>query len=584
VPLSSIVNAAKLAGQLKKLAQKQQLSERKEELESLADDLAAGDNLDVWAEIDLVQAFARPESLCGTRSAPGRAGAGGRSVKSVKGLSWDTLWSAVRRIRDEPLEAALGIMVFVPLLVTWLGLSRASSAYDELASQDPKEATRPFLQLWQSGFDGHLSSFERFDTVALMAVGLITVLVLLAVWHALARRRAEHELAAAEAEDELLLAGLMSVLTRVQLALVSHKRASPQRFTAELSSAAGQLKSLTDRAARSHNKLVQAATATESAATGLVAATDRLTGEMPSLGAAAGRIEAAVRDSADVLRAAQTTALDAVRTAQDATARTGQDNATAVREVGEHMVRVGAVIDTTLKELTTVQQQLVGLSGQAVEATDNASQAMVASADRTGQAIDGMRRATEMWDAAAAHWEDAAARLARGIGRLAGEDGEDATAPVAGGLLGIPRQQAAYPAAATVRDTGPDDPYGTAGGGAGSPAYGYGADGYGIDPYAGGRSAAPGHAAGPYGTAAGGAPAPYGSTTGDPYGTDPYGTDRPATDRPATDPYGTDPRGTRPGAQGGPLDAAVQQPPVPPVPPRPPTGDPGDDGSRGTRP
>jgi hypothetical protein len=453
VPLSAWVNAADLARELQNLADKPQLTGRRKELRALADDLAAGQDLGLWAEVDLVRAYARPECLeppppaatsparstAGAGAAPGarrRAGAargaggtGGagrgataahRVRAAATGVRWRPLWERVCRVREGALEAALGVMVFVPLLVTWAGLRMAGEAYGELAESDPAEASRPFLQLWQSGFGGHLSPYERFDSVTLTAVGLIAFLVLLAVWHAWVRSRTDREEEAREADDRAVLGALTSVLTRAQLLLAEHKYTSPQRFAAELTGAAKQLSELTGQAAESHDKLVQAAGTADRAMADLAAATDRLSHELPLLGAAADRIEAAVRSGADALRDAQATATDAVRTAQDSTTRTGQDNVTAVREVGERIAQAGSLMDTAVKELTTVQRELAGLSGKAVQSNDRASRSMVSSADRTGDAADGMRVAAERWDAAAAHWQDAAARLDEGIRRLAG--------------------------------------------------------------------------------------------------------------------------------------------------------------------
>lgn len=428
MPLSALVDSADLARELRSLADRPQLAGRRKELQGLADDLGSGQDLEMWAELDLVQAFARTELLEPSAAAPPRPGAAGK--RRIP------LWRGIRKVREAPLEAALGVLVFLPLLVTWAGLRLAGGAYGELAEADPEEASRPFLQLWQSGFDGHLSSYERFDSVALTAVGLIGVLLLLAVWHAWARTRTENELASQEAEAALVLGHLTSVLTRTQLALVAHKHSSPQRFTAELTKAARQLRTLTDRAVQTHDKLVQVADAGERAAEGISAATDRLSKEVPALAAAAGRIETAVLDSAEAVRHAQSAAVDAVRTAQEHTTRTGQDNVTAVREFGDRVGRAGEVIDTALKELTAAQQQLVGLSDQALQASDKASQSMIRSADRTGEAVDDMRKASEQWDAAAAHWLDAAARLDVGIRVLSGTARADHADGFAAGTSG----------------------------------------------------------------------------------------------------------------------------------------------------
>ncbi|MFD3565334.1 hypothetical protein ACFWVU_37575 [Streptomyces sp. NPDC058686] len=81
------------------------------------------------------------------------------------------------------LEAGLGALVFLPLLFTWHGLTQASSAYGALTGDNPKAAARPFLQLWQSGFEGHLAGLCTFGTVATSATVAIAVLFALALVH-----------------------------------------------------------------------------------------------------------------------------------------------------------------------------------------------------------------------------------------------------------------------------------------------------------------------------------------------------------------------------------------------------------------
>ncbi|CAM5483433.1 hypothetical protein SALBM135S_06096 [Streptomyces alboniger] len=133
-----------------------ELAPRSAELHVLHEDLGSMSQLDQWAEVDLVQAYVRPESVT-------------------------SLPEQTSGKRDRLLEAALGVLVFVPLLITWYGLREAVRAYGKLAEEEPKQATRPFLQLRQSGFGGHLSSLGRFENVALMAVLLIALLVALPV-------------------------------------------------------------------------------------------------------------------------------------------------------------------------------------------------------------------------------------------------------------------------------------------------------------------------------------------------------------------------------------------------------------------
>ncbi|MFI8873356.1 hypothetical protein [Streptomyces sp. NPDC055243] len=374
---AELLDKQRLVDELQRLAAHPSLAPRSAELKVLAQDLEPEHQLDRWAEVDLVDAYVRPESVLTPPT--------GQAVR-----------------HDGRLEAALGILVFIPLLVTWFGLREAVRAYGELSKEDPKESTRPFLQLWQSGFGGHLSALGRFENVALMAVLLIALLVLLSVWHARVRARTDREETEQQGERERLLAELASVLTRTQMLLAPHRSASPQQFTSELTKAATQMRQLASKAETSHRALTGTTTAVSRSIDALKAAADALTLEVPKLGVAASRIEQTLRDG---------------RTAAD---RASVAEADAARGIADRVKAAGDTVETSLRSLIAAQQSLVIKSESVAAATDRASQALVASTGRTGDAVDGMREATERWDAAAAHWQDAAARLDARIGVLVG--------------------------------------------------------------------------------------------------------------------------------------------------------------------
>ncbi|GAA1895815.1 hypothetical protein GCM10009837_17240 [Streptomyces durmitorensis] len=384
---AELLDKQKLVDELQRLAAHPSLAPRSAELAVLAQDLKPAHQLDRWAEVDLVDAYVRPESV--VTPPVGQAGR-----------------------HDGRLEAALGILVFIPLLVTWFGLREAVRAYGELSKEDPKESTRPFLQLWQSGFGGHLSALGRFENVALMAVLLIALLVLLSVWHARVRARTEREEVEQQSERERLLAELASVLTRTQMVLAPHRSASPQQFTSELTKAATQMQLLASKAETSHKALTGTTTAVSRSIDALKAAADALTVEVPKLGVAASRIEQTLRDG---------------RTAADKASVAGTD---AARGIADRVKAAGDTVEASLKSLIAAQQSLVTKSESVAAATDRASQALVASTGRTGDAVEGMREATERWDAAAAHWQDAAARLDARIGALVGASGLPGSATV----------------------------------------------------------------------------------------------------------------------------------------------------------
>ena len=81
------------------------------------------------------------------------------------------LWAVLEVIRN--------VLVFAPIAVTWFGLSIAATAYAELLTARPDLVSRPFLLLWQEGFDGRL--LLNFSTLAIIDASLIGVLIVLSL-------------------------------------------------------------------------------------------------------------------------------------------------------------------------------------------------------------------------------------------------------------------------------------------------------------------------------------------------------------------------------------------------------------------
>jgi hypothetical protein len=81
------------------------------------------------------------------------------------------LWAVLEVIRN--------VLVFAPIAVTWFGLSIAASTYAQLLGARPDLISRPFLLLWQEGFDGRL--LLNFSTLAITDASLIGVLIVLSL-------------------------------------------------------------------------------------------------------------------------------------------------------------------------------------------------------------------------------------------------------------------------------------------------------------------------------------------------------------------------------------------------------------------
>ncbi|MFJ3207531.1 hypothetical protein [Streptomyces flaveolus] len=270
------------ARHLEDAAQNPVLAPRAEELRALAKALDSTDvdALDAWADLDLMAHFARPESIA-------------EPVESGRGQQLDSV-----------LDWVLGALVFLPLLFTWFGLWQASSAYGALTGDDPKAAGRPFLQLWQSGFDGHLSGAYRFGHVAVGGFLALAMLFVLTAVHGYRRNGAERREEQARERVRAALARLVPVLTRAQLSLNEHRFASPQRFAAELNSAAGRLQRMHSKAITTQEALSRAAEFVSLAADKAERRLEQAEAYVRPIEQVVLRIEETVRDSGTAIQAA----------------------------------------------------------------------------------------------------------------------------------------------------------------------------------------------------------------------------------------------------------------------------------------
>ena len=120
-------------------------------LTRLADAVRRGDRDEIHGYADAVDARVVAEMLTGKRG-------------------W--IWGAF--------EVARNVLVFAPIMVTWFGLSRATDAYSILLTAKPELAAKPFLLLWEQGFEA-APGVVTFSTVAIIDASLIALLILLSL-------------------------------------------------------------------------------------------------------------------------------------------------------------------------------------------------------------------------------------------------------------------------------------------------------------------------------------------------------------------------------------------------------------------
>jgi len=166
----------------------------------------------------------------------------------------------VRAVRARPmryarLERLRNVLVLVPILLTWLGLTYAAIGYKTAIEADATLITRPFLLMWEEGFGGTVPapwsalSFLTLSHVALVDVAIIFV-VLIITWFlhadlggAQARRnwlaseigqraRQLSWLAALELAKRQSATGYLDVFRRTAADLSAHMTAETKRMSA----------------------------------------------------------------------------------------------------------------------------------------------------------------------------------------------------------------------------------------------------------------------------------------------------------------------------------------------------------------
>ncbi|MET7366020.1 methyl-accepting chemotaxis protein [Streptomyces sp. NPDC005566] len=382
MPVATPVDRHEVSKQVKELSVESGLSSRRDELHSLGEALAAKDmaGLDPWVDLDLLHAFARPESIS-TQVRPGEGN---------KVWSW--------------LEAALGALVFVPLLMTWYGLTQASSAYQALIGADPKSAARPFLQLWQSGFEGHLAGAFTFGHVATGATTAIALLFFLVLVHGIRRSSVTRSEEEAARDADRLMRRLVPVLTRAQLVLNVHRTASPRRFAAELTEAAATLTRLGARAVKVQKDLSSAAVVVGEA---VERAEERLAGvdhAVRPLERAAGRIEDAVRDNAKDVGAAVSDNGTMVSRALDGARSASGEIRDVLDRAGERVEDSVLALAASQRSFTTGVEVAADVSSQVLarlsEVTEDSARSIAESHEalrRLTEHTEGLRRAAEQF-------------------------------------------------------------------------------------------------------------------------------------------------------------------------------------------
>lgn len=272
--------ANEIGGLASELQENAQLRDLERALRSLTSTPPDAGRARKWATVDLFAAFLSEEPVVSET---------GRIAR---------FWQAV--------DTAVQVLVFVPIALTWLGLTMAASAY-RAAEANGSLGGESFLQGWQTGFGGKLPGWATFDHVALYTFCIVFVLVIGTA--ALIIHKKMLEVRQAELRRRLVAA-----LTNADLELAPFRLGLPERVAKELDIAADKLNGTVSAietvgqvAARSQQKAADAltavvpalasvetaATAASTAANALERAPDRFSGHLDQMTQATGGVAAA---------------------------------------------------------------------------------------------------------------------------------------------------------------------------------------------------------------------------------------------------------------------------------------------------
>lgn len=129
------------------------------------------------------------------------------------------------------LEWIRNLLIFLPLVLTWYGISNAVSSYSMYVSAvksnpqaDQAQLQLPFLYLWQQGFGGYLPNWLVLSKLAFYDFLLLSLLVILT---AIVNFRSHLRTSSKEQEVELVQEELTDALADAALCLASRNGSQP---------------------------------------------------------------------------------------------------------------------------------------------------------------------------------------------------------------------------------------------------------------------------------------------------------------------------------------------------------------------
>jgi len=371
-----LVDLAETKSALLDLAESPALAERKDSLLDLA---GAIDDEDahVWAKVDLFAAF-------------------GEDAVAVPGVdrrdSQITFW-----------EWARNILVLLPLLITWSGVALASHQYGrltELAARPDQDAgivgmsMRPFIALWEQGFDGipgltediwhSLAGWFDLTMVALLDLTAILMVVAASLRSGYLRRNREVTL---ENEFQKVWNQLRETLTAASFHLSKRAFDTPLRVTEELGKATAHLSSI-------YKQILDAEDRAKSRLDDITESIMTFSTRLAAHEEVVGGLNVTARSLSDSLRSARDDIAQIGATFADTAAQERE----LVNQLGDTTLQLGATTTESLRqasEIKSATSELVGALAEERGVHSAVAESLAGSATALQNSADEVRRQWE---------------------------------------------------------------------------------------------------------------------------------------------------------------------------------------------
>ncbi|QBD80791.1 hypothetical protein EPA93_34420 [Ktedonosporobacter rubrisoli] len=269
----------------------------------------------------------------------------------------------------ELLEGARNVFIFIPIMITWFSISKATEAYNQLVQDilqhHPNQTIQPFLYLWQQGFEGRLPSSLTLSSIAWMdALILALILALTFVIHMLISTNRLRK----EREAQLLYSELVHTIARASLYL--QDRVQTATTTGSLQQVALDIEDMANKITSTMQQLGNDMLARFDATTQTIA--DKLNN-------VADAMATQLQTSEQYLQQIGATAGAANSLAQDIGA-----SAQRLETANQEMCNSLQALLQPARELADQQQQLLGAVNQSIQQLQGNAQALQDNASTLG--------------------------------------------------------------------------------------------------------------------------------------------------------------------------------------------------------